>query len=525
MAQIKSPARIILEGSGSHAVPAGVTKDLLECDYHASAELARLSHEREMLDLNARRHQGDLRSGKAVSADQVAEWDSLVSRMRQCWINSKEDALNIARAGGLSVENIEEFLVPPTDSDEVAVQTVTVEKRDTREVRDAKFVEIEIAQAVAERLVAWGKIFAIVVAIPLALLALALTIVGVSNWSDFTSKVNQGSAKIDKKIADAATRAGRSQSQLEGKIASAMSRAGAVEGQIADLTDQYGVMQSNYSNDQRILGGKSSELAAKYAQFNDKFKQMSAIQNQFRALDEKVDNLENKLGISGSMLSEFEQYVSTLGFPSKTGKGVNIKVDETVGVNIYWDGKDIVAPPEYLAIPDILYHEYFHKISSEYGQPKFVSEGVELEEAIADFFSMSYLGRADIGRDFVAATIKIKPELAKEWPNGYMRSAKTGKKFQNVSQSASDYEFRGNVEPWLGILWDLRTALGCGELQPKCQDAERLVLETYFETSKTGASGLRKRFGARLIAKLKDSGRAAEANTVGLSMKSKGMQF
>ena len=70
-------------------------------------------------------------------------------------------------------------------------------------IKDAKVVEVETAQAIAERLLSWAKSAAMVAAVPLTLLAIVLTVLGISNWTDFNSRIAQASKAVDAQLAAA----------------------------------------------------------------------------------------------------------------------------------------------------------------------------------------------------------------------------------------------------------------------------------------------------------------------------------
>src|SRR5262249_41990668 len=74
-------------------------------------------------------------------------------------------------------------------------------------LKDAKVVEIETAQAIAERFLAWAKSAAMLTAVPLALLVSVLGILGFSSWSDFTKRIDAANKDIAGKIEAARSKA------------------------------------------------------------------------------------------------------------------------------------------------------------------------------------------------------------------------------------------------------------------------------------------------------------------------------
>ena len=58
--------------------------------------------------------------------------------------------------------------------------------------KDQKVVEIETTQAVANRLLEWSKLLGVVAGIPIALLLLVLSVLGIKTYGDFTGKIEFG---------------------------------------------------------------------------------------------------------------------------------------------------------------------------------------------------------------------------------------------------------------------------------------------------------------------------------------------
>jgi len=65
-----------------------------------------------------------------------------------------------------------------------------------KRLKDAKVVEIEITQAIAERVFGWSKSFALLVGIPLALLGVILGILGIKSYTDFTALVTDARTEV-----------------------------------------------------------------------------------------------------------------------------------------------------------------------------------------------------------------------------------------------------------------------------------------------------------------------------------------
>ena len=61
----------------------------------------------------------------------------------------------------------------------------------------ARLQELQLTAAVAERLSGWVKLFSYFAGVPLVLLLAVGVMLGVSTWTDFTSKIKAASARID----------------------------------------------------------------------------------------------------------------------------------------------------------------------------------------------------------------------------------------------------------------------------------------------------------------------------------------
>lgn len=75
------------------------------------------------------------------------------------------------------------------------------------EFKDQKLTEIEIAANVAERITSWGKMFSLIVAIPVTLFLVLLGTLGLKEYKDFTAKLDTVHAEVASKLAEATKQA------------------------------------------------------------------------------------------------------------------------------------------------------------------------------------------------------------------------------------------------------------------------------------------------------------------------------
>jgi uncharacterized membrane-anchored protein YhcB (DUF1043 family) len=62
--------------------------------------------------------------------------------------------------------------------------------------KDQKVVEIEITQAIANRLLDWAKLLAFFVGIPITVLLLILGVFGIKTYNDFSTRIDKGKADV-----------------------------------------------------------------------------------------------------------------------------------------------------------------------------------------------------------------------------------------------------------------------------------------------------------------------------------------
>ena len=69
--------------------------------------------------------------------------------------------------------------------------------------KDQKVVEIETTQAIADRFLGWSKLLGFVAGIPIALLFLILSILGIKTYTDFSTQVDKARADVTAELASA----------------------------------------------------------------------------------------------------------------------------------------------------------------------------------------------------------------------------------------------------------------------------------------------------------------------------------
>src|ERR1051326_4339381 len=174
------------------------------------------------------------------------------------------------------------------------------------ELDDQKVVEIETAQAVLERLTAWGKLFAYFVAISAALFILTLVMLGISNYSDFSKLAKDATAQV--------------------------------QAHIGNLQKQ--------SSKAEILAAKTDKLQAAYDTLKKRFTNTQALAARVEALAQKVSQLERVAfckspyqDIAQKLVPEFnkfQQYIAAMGYRASQDCDILLEL-----VSQPWD----IAPP------------------------------------------------------------------------------------------------------------------------------------------------------------------------------------
>jgi hypothetical protein len=205
---LDSPVQRILARRDVLALSPDQIRKLNELEIEFCKETVRLLSQRQLLELDVRRAGLDSESGLGVTPESLAAIDEVTARLRQCWLTTRQTARRILSQDQLSKLSEAQIVVPTYAPDPAAPESISLDSMISNaiaaRIKDARVVEIETAQAIAERILAWAKSAAIVATIPLALLAAVLGILGFSKWTEFSEKINAASADFNKKI-DAAS--------------------------------------------------------------------------------------------------------------------------------------------------------------------------------------------------------------------------------------------------------------------------------------------------------------------------------
>lgn len=349
-----------------------------------------------------------------------------------------------------------------------------VERAIAQRLKDSKIVEIEIAQAVAERLLAWAKTFAPLVGLPLALLAVILGVLGINSWSDFSGTVAQSKRDIQAKITVATTSAAKLDTQAR-----------QLDGQYTDLKQKFGDV-SRLASEVEGLSGKVNAIEEQI-----EFKNMPATGPASAAV------IRRKLGGYGI-------YLRLPGYVPKSK--LQFEISPTDQMNAAFDGGKIIVSLPVAAADDILFRMYTERAQNEL-RPDYWDSAINgvaaIGSGIADYLPASYLGEPAFGRAFVAAYGKKLPAYVVS--GDALRNLVNARPFGDPKSDA--YEMHTEGEAWGGVFWTLRTALGCTKA-PRCPAADRIALKAWVEVPFAATSIYYQRVGRYLI----DAARATGGN-------------
>ncbi|HEY2356102.1 MAG TPA: hypothetical protein VGH86_01525 [Phenylobacterium sp.] len=122
--------------------------------------------------------------------------------------------------------------------------------------KDAKLVEFETSEAIAERLIKWAQWFALAVGGPMAILATVLAVLGVRSYRDFRARLLKAGEAVEQRLAEA----GQS---IDARLAEA--------GKAADRR-----------------AAEAAGLEEKFTTLHERLSQLSALEQSVRAIADKV---------------------------------------------------------------------------------------------------------------------------------------------------------------------------------------------------------------------------------------------
>jgi hypothetical protein len=300
-----------------------------------------------------------------------------------------------------------------------------------------KLVEIETAQAIAQRLSDWAKLLAFFVGIPVALLLLVLGGLGIKSYNDFSGLVE------------------RSQKDVAQRLENAQQRATKLQTEGASLASDYEKLRAQFTD--------TAELAAKV-----------------NTLTAQVDRIGERLGFAPTSkipsdiksgletaFDGFQRYLHGVGYrPPPNGVKLDIRKVMGNGMLAYYDpgARTMVIDAKYASDPDLLYHEYMHRVL--YDGPGMTDDPelytfVAIESALAAYFPCSYKGTPKLAETSARLSSGAVGVI------DLTRKGALKRHYSNYLDAMAH-----GAEDWGAALWDMRQALGAA-------DADKLIFRAW----------------------------------------------
>jgi hypothetical protein len=202
-----------------------------------------------------------------------------------------------------------------------------------KRLQDDTSLEIKTAQAVVTRITDWGKLFALVTAVPLTILLATLGIWGVTSFLDFRKKVDSGKAQIAEDIENA-----------RDDIKNTRSATVRLKAEVDAVRAELGSLPS----DVKSLPSKVAKLEERIG---------------FVPTPGLTPQLKTKLK---SALEGFQNYCRSIGFHPKVGE-VHVRIEQdlekTQSTDAYYDPNksEMIVDASRACDPSFALREYMHR--------------------------------------------------------------------------------------------------------------------------------------------------------------------
>jgi hypothetical protein len=313
-------------------------------------------------------------------------------------------------------------------------------------LKDQKVVEIELTEAIVNRLTGWAKTLAYFIGIPLVLLGGALGFLGVKTLIDFSTLSKE-----------------------------AASRVAEFEKQSKSLTTQIGEFRK-----------KAEDLKTGFADIDKQLVETRALSSRVESLSTEVRQIRERVGFEKSsaltpgvqkeiesIFYEFQAYLEKIGYKTKEGI-IKIHVDPEAKSNAWYDGQRVVlaekAPTDRHAL---LYTYMMHvlEVTKPGGFKRSLNNKTvgSVASGLGDYFSASFLNDPRIS-SVLAKEIGLKQQ--------YLRNLENQRRFDDHSANGWN-EVHSRGETWGGAFWEIRGLLGQ-------ETADRLLFRAWVEWELAG---------------------------------------
>jgi hypothetical protein len=289
----------------------------------------------------------------------------------------------------------------------------------TDHLRDQKAVEIEITQAIADRLTNWAKLFGFWAAVLLGILAAILASWGITDFVSFKNAVRSAESEtknVEERAKDAQTKLQTAMKQmgtLPDDVSKVRAQVDALNAQLGSVPQQISTLQSKVNRIEERIG----------------FEKTSALTPQ----------LENQLA---SALSSFHDFCRKAGFSVRPGTP-KVRVEEVPTIkgkpvegaaSFYLpDTGEMVIARQYASDPTFVLREYMHRLLLAPDLSAAVDGYYGVESGLACYYPASYQGFSKCAfYDLKDQTPFTAPYLPNTW----------------------------GIQTWGSAFWELRGILG-----------------------------------------------------------------
>ena len=323
--------------------------------------------------------------------------------------------------------------------------------------RDQKVVEIETTQAIADRFLGWSKLLGVVAGIPIALLLVVLSVLGIKTYSDFTGKIDTATTKVAAQLASAEEGA-------------------------------------------KKLKDEGDSLANDYRKLRTQFADTAALGEQVKSLSAKVDVIGEKLGFTPTSkispeakkqlettFAEFQNYITGLG-PQGAAGPVSVDVRDKMdvpGMISYYDSdkRMMVIDSKYISDSTVIFREYMHHVLYPRKIPDNAPYYYAIESGLGWYLPCSFIGDPNPAKGVTAWDLTKKRQFAE-------------------MRSDAGSALMVGTEIWGGAFWELRQRLGQST-------TDKLLFAAWFAI---GADDVKADRGASFVRKLLELGKPHEAD-------------
>ncbi|MDX6695022.1 MAG: hypothetical protein QOF02_2625 [Blastocatellia bacterium] len=414
------------------------------------------------------------------------------------------------------------------------VQAVLDEK-----YKDQKMVELETSEAVVVKVMDWAKTFGLVLGLPLAVLGVLLGLLGIKTVADIRTLATNARQEFDKTIETGKAELTKTIDAGNKDISSAVETASK---QMDALTErgQKEVKQKSKEAEQTFttLKNKGEDYLERYEKIEAQLVEITAlagkipaIARNLKALETKVDSIEEQINIDSSNISSaqtqsivstlesYQKYFQTIGFNPPKGK-IKVRVDSKQDTdNAYYDMKNSLMQIGSRLVDDVdvILRTYTHHALTSVKKEAWDSPSLNLasiEAALADYFPCSFTDDPLFGEKSVSVFRERGAEG--QFPHPYLRNLDNERSFNEVDPDDPKTAEQHNVgEIWGGAFWKLRALLG--------QEAtDKLLFKTWIATPITSGFGLM--FVKQLLELHKQAGEENHATQIKAIFKKRGLK-